>query len=1098
MKYYLPFFLSFLLISCNKLSKDTFIDDVVLFKKIDSKKTNIKFSNILVESDSLNYFTYPYIYMGGGVSVGDINNDGFDDLFFTGNMVDNKLYLNNGDFTFQDITVKANISGDLRWYTGSTMADVNNDGFLDIYVSVSGKTKNSKLKENQLYINNGDLTFSEKSIEYKLNDSGQSVNSTFFDFDNDGDLDVYVANYPITPFNTSVDHYKSLMNNVNENNTDNLYRNDNGFFTKVTSESGIKQFNLSLSVTASDLNNDGWQDLYISSDFASPDFIYMNNKNGTFTNIVNSSLSHSSFYGMGVDIADFNNDFKLDILQMDMDAASNRRSKSNMASMNPRLFQDIEDVNFKTQYMQNSLQLQTSLSKEGLPIFSEISRLAGISSTDWSWGPLFADFDNDGFKDIFISNGTRREINNKDYFKSLNLSSKSNLQKAMDIPSEPIQNFIFKNNGDLTFTRFNSSWGLGDKTFSTGCAYSDLDNDGDLDLIVNNIDSEASIYKNTLSNSKYIQVELKGVNSNNFGLGAKVYVFTSYQNQLQELTLTRGFQSSISPKLHFGLNRDTELIDSIKVVWPNKKSSIIKQVLPNQILEINENSNGLKLEDTISDDKIFVSFCDSILKHKHLENLYNDFENEILLPHKTSNFGPGLSVGDFNGDGLDDFYIGGASKSPGKMFLQNKDGSFLDNKIKDLIEDSFYEDLGSLIFDADGDGDNDLYVVSGGNEFSYQSKFLQDRLYVNEGNGVFVKSINGLPKMLTSGNRVYKDDFDKDGDLDLFVGGRLVPGNYPYPAASYLLENISKGGIPMFKDVTQDLAPYLKKFGLVTSASFTDVNNDGWKDLVVVGEWMPIKILINDKGKKFIDSTFDYGLQDSNGWWFSIKSSDFDNDGDQDFIVGNLGLNYKYQANENETFDIFFNDFDGNKKNDIVLGYYNDGIQYPVRGRECSSQQIPTIKKKFKNYEDYSNATLDDVYGSKLKKSLHYKVKSFKSIYLENSDTGFIQHPLPNLTQMAPVNQILIDDYNNDNHLDVILAGNLFSSEVETPRADAGIGSLLLGNSKGYFEQQDSFSSGLYMYGDVKDFDHINILNKKYVLVVKNNDYIQFVKIKAK
>jgi len=539
--------------------------------------TNVNFTNKLSENDTLNYFTYPYIYMGGGVSIGDINNDGLDDIFFTGNMVDNELYLNKGNLEFENISEKSGLKGDSRWYTGSTMADVNGDGFLDIYVSVAGQSKKTSDKKNQLFINNGDLTFSERGKEFKLDDSGQSVNATFFDYDNDGDLDVYVANYPVTPFQATTFQYVQLMNYVSDSTSDHLYRNDGNRFTKVTKEAGVEQYNLSLSVTAADFNNDGWQDLYVSSDFNSPDSFYLNKRDGTFENIIDKTVEHTSFYGMGVDIADFNNDLRLDIFQMDMDAASNRRSKANMASMNPKLFEDIKKAKFKTQFMQNSLQLQTAFSKEGLPTFSEISRLAGVSSTDWSWGPLFADFNNDGFKDIFVSNGTRREINNKDYFNSINKEKKhkdSLLIKTLKIPSEPIENFVFENKKDLTFKKSNNDWGITEKEFSNGCAYSDLDNDGDLDLIVNNIDSKSSIYENILEKYNYIQLKFKGVGKNTFGLGVKAYVFTGDIHQFQELTLTRGFQSSVPPKLHFGIGDGVKLIDSIKVVWPNLEVSI--------------------------------------------------------------------------------------------------------------------------------------------------------------------------------------------------------------------------------------------------------------------------------------------------------------------------------------------------------------------------------------------------------------------------------------------------------------------------------------------------------------------------------------------
>jgi len=1085
------------LISCVSDESDT-VSEQKNFTQLSAEETGIDFQNTLEENDSINYFSYSYLYMGGGVSAGDINNDGLTDLFFTGNMVPNKLYLNKGNLEFEDITAKAGVSGEERWFTGVTMVDINSDGFLDIYISASGKYEP---RENLLYVNNTDGTFTEKAAEYGIADPGHSVQSTFFDYDRDGDLDLYVANYPPTNFNAPNGFYLFKMQNVKEVETDNLYRNDGGKFTKVTDEAGIKSFGLSLSATVGDLNDDGWPDIYVSNDFSTPDYMWLNNQDGTFENVLKEATKQTSFYGMGVDIADYNNDGLLDILQVDMAAKNNRRAKANMASMNPDIFWSTVNSGFHYQYMYNSLQTNAGNLKENIPYFSNTARQAGIQATDWSWGPLFADLDNDGWKDVYVSNGTRREINNKDFFNKLKKTPNqkdSLLERSLEIPSEKIDNFVYRNKGDMSFERVNDEWGISFKGFSNGAVYVDLDNDGDLEIVTNNIDDKAAVFNNNNSNNNhYLSFDFKGPEKNLFGIGARVYLKNNDQSQMQELSLTRGFQSSVAPRMHFGVG-SSEKIDEIRIVWPDQKEQVLADISADQLLTV-DYADASEPETTIETPKepVFLTVSpDSLnLEYKHEENEFNDFKNEILLPHKTSMFGPGMAVGDLNGDGLDDLFIGAASQYEPGIYFQTSNNLFEKKQFEDISDDKKHEDLGALIFDADMDGDNDLYVVSGGNEFSPDSEILQDRLYINE-NGNFKKSDSALPKMYTSGSRVFAHDFDKDGDLDLFVAGRLVPGSYPAPANSYLLENISEKGKPKFRNITNEAAPDFNDLGLVTSASWTDFDNDGWTDLVIAGEWMPIKVFKNDHGE-FIDISKQLGLEDTTGWWFSLKEGDFDNDGDMDFIAGNLGLNYKYQAAEDASFDVYYYDFDGNNTKDIVLSYFNDGEKFPVRGRECSSQQMPGIKNKFENYSSFANADLEDIYTTDyLENALHYQVKSFASVYIENKEDGFQIHQLPAEAQISSINQILTEDFNNDGNLDVLIAGNLYASEVETPRADAGIGLLLEGDGNGDFVPIKARNSGFFAPGDVKDMAKLSTPEGDFIVVAKNDDYLQLVKIR--
>lgn len=1096
----------FIIISCNS---DKEGKNLPLFQKLSSKRTNITFENTLTECDTFNYFLYPYIYMGGGVSVGDFNNDGLTDIYLVGNMVPNRLYLNRGNFTFEDVTEISNTGGGNRWKLGSTICDINNDGLLDIYVCVSGLSTN---RENLLFVNqgvnkDGIPVFKEEAKKYCINDPGMSTQSTFFDYDNDGDLDLYVANYPITSFKATPYVYKQMMKNVKWIDSGHLYRNNgDGTFTDVTKESGLLSYGLTLSATVSDFNQDGYKDIYISNDFTCPDYFYFNNGDGTFSDKAGEVLGQTSFYGMGADIADYNNDGLLDFMQIDMAPEDNKRAKENMSTMNLEDFEEMVNEGLHHQYRYSTLQLNRGIRENGLPFFSNAAWIAGVTSTDWSWAALFADFDLDGWKDLYITNGSRRDINNIDYFNKIAESANFNkglskiemLKQVKNMPFKQLTNYIFRNNGDLTFSKHNTEWGIKETSYSNGAAYADLDNDGDLELIVNNIDGEAFIYKNNASEKKsgnYLKVEFEGTPANKMGIGSVVTIWNEGKMQTAELTLSRGYESSMEPILYFGLS-GYEFVDSLYVKWNDGKVQCIKNIKANQKLTLKHSDAISLVQQEVKIEKIFKEITDTIgLEFIHKENSYNDYKDQVLLPHKMSNPGPDITVGDVNDDQLEDFYIGNASKSPGRMFIQNKNGTF---KIMEgpWENDSIFEDTGTLFFDADNDGDLDLYVASGGYELPKDSKSYTDRLYINDGKGNFSKSPNSLPSITSNGSCVKAIDFDKDGDLDLFVGGRQVPHRYPFPAKSYILENKSVNGVVKFEDVTGSVAPDLLEAGMVTSAICADIDNDHWMDLIIAGEWMPVCIYRNVKGK--FEKTI---IEGTRGWWFSIEGADFDKDGDIDLVAGNLGLNFRYKASSEKTFDVYAGDFNNNGNSDIVLSYFQDEKQFPLRSRKCFVDQNPWVAMKFPTYKSFAEATVSDIYTKKvLNESLHLQAETFASCYLENIGNGkFKIQELPNEAQLSSINDMIIDDFDNDGQLDILAAGNLFDVEIVTPRNDGGVGVFLKGDGRGNFNSIPARSSGFYVPKEVKALSliHLNNADKdKAVLVGNNNERLQIFKFK--
>ena len=1096
---------SLLLICCNTTTKEIEVNEK-LFTLLKSDETGINFNNRIKDDKDKNIFAYANFYGGAGVGVGDFNNDGLQDIFFAGNMVPDKLYINQGNLSFIDKTEEAGIINFDGWSTGVTVADINNDGHLDIYVSRELYDENPEWRRNLLYVNKGDGTFEEKAETYQIANTERTRHATFLDYDKDGLLDLFLLTQPPNP--GSLSQYHNADNLLIPEYALKLYKNNGDTFKDVSKLAGVDRTGFPNAVSASDINNDGWTDLYVANDFYAPDFLFMNNQDGTFSSIEKSALKQTSYYSMGVDVADINNDQNLDIFVLDMVSEDNFRLKSNMSGMNIGSFWKVVEDGGGFQYMYNTLQLNN-----GNETFSNIAQFSGMAATDWSWSNLIADFDNDGLKDTYVTNGLLRDIRNTDADKNVanyinttraNWLQKNpnaqniksiwdvvDLEKAVSmVPSQPLRNYAYKNKGELEFENSSKEWGLDDESFSNGSAYADFDNDGDLDLVVNNINNEAFIYRNnseTANDRNFLRIELVDDNHKPT-FGARVKAYTSQGVQTLETTNVRGIYSTSESTLHFGLN-NLNKIDSLTVLWPNGNITSKKNIQTNQILKISSSDSKKITPKTEESSKyLFADRTSSFpAKFNHIENSFDDFEKQILLPHKLSQFGPALTAGDINNDGLDDFYIGGAANQSPSLFVQEQNGSFKEIETAFWKKEAAYEDIDALFVDINNDGLTDLYVVSGGNEYLKNDFHYTDRIYLNQGNGIFKKGAI-LNSARISGSTVKAADYDSDGDLDLFIGARHTPQQYPNPASSMLL--INDNG--QLSNKTESLSPQLLNLGMVTDAIWSDYDNDSDLDLIVVGEWMPLTIFENNNGSLSKLEMEDF--KSSYGWWFSIEQGDFDNDGDMDYIAGNLGLNYKYKTNSDKPFDVYYNDFDANGNADIVLGYYNKEKHYPLRGFSCSSEQIPDLKKKIVKYDAFASMELKDVYGEeKLKNSLHYSADTFASVYIENIGDGkFKMTNLPNLAQLTNLNDMLISDFNGDGSLDVLAVGNLYVSEIETPRNDAGTGVLLLGDGKGSFTAKRGSEIGFYAAKDAKKLITITNNKKDYYLVGNNNDALQF------
>lgn len=1085
---YISIIVVLLCFSCtNDIAIKSFEDGKnTLFTSIPVSHSNIDFENKVQENLYFNFINYSYIYNGGGVAVGDINNDGLEDIYFVSNQNSNKLYLNKGNFVFEDITSSANVKDDDGWSTGVTMIDINNDGWLDIYVCKSGELQNPVLRQNKLYINQKDNTFKEEAQKYGLNQHGFSTQAYFLDYDKDGDLDMYLVNHR-ADFENNITINNAVQQQLTQDDSDHLFRNDNGRFYNVTQQAGVANKAWGLSASIGDFNNDNWPDIYVANDFLEPDFLYINNQDGTFTDKIQTHFKHISTNSMGSDFADVNNDLLPDLVVLDMMAADRIRGKENMATMSTENFNLMVASGYHHQYMSNMLQLNNGETAA----FSEIGQLSGIAKTDWSWAPLIADFNNDGYNDLFVTNGIENDLSNQDFRNQMRQNimnrKKISLEEAINMmPSTKLANYMFTNNNDFTFKDVSTEYGFDAKINSNGAAYADLDNDGDLDLVLNNQSDKASIYRNN-TEENYLSISLKGPATNPSAVGAKVYVFTNGLKQLREVSPSRGYQSSVSYNVHFGLN-STEQIDSLKIVWAEGKTQKITNVKANQHLkleyteakssEVTERLNESRFED-INSSELGITY-------KHHSETFDDYSLQLLLPQKQSTIDNALTIADVNNDGLDDIFIGNTQGFAAELYIQKESGTFQETNESLFERDKQYNDNNALFFDVDNDNDLDLYIASGNYVLNENSGLLQDRLYINDGNGNFSKG--QLPKMLSVTKALAANDYDNDGDLDLFVGGRVVPGMYPKPPESYLLEN--NNGI--FTNVISNRAKQLQHIGLVNDATFSDYDNDGDADLIVVGEWMPVAFFNNNNGSF---SKVELPSNNITGWFQTIKKVDYDNDGDDDYFVGNYGKNNKFHPSLEKPLHIYANYFDDNDSYDTALSKESKGELFPVRGKECSSQQTPFLNEKITTFKEFANSNIFDIYGEEsIDNALHLTTTSFESYLIKNlGNSNFEFESLPNKAQFGPTLSFETMDVNSDGINEVLGFGGVYDAEVETIRYDA---------SRGYAMSVDNnnvtISNGIetLVNTEVKSVRQITIQGTPHLIILNANSELTLLKVK--